>query len=502
VAAKQLLQPLDRIAVALIVVLCLLIGILVWSGDRTVPRVRDFTWQDKQIGSEDTAFLLTFSRPMAHASVEANLKIEPLLPGKISWAGRKMAYTLLKPAPYGNKYDVHLEKAYEQFAGSRGKQQGNPIAPFAGTFRVRDRAFAYIGIEGEEKGRLILYNLTQQRKTALTPATLVVNDFKLYPQGDRILFSAAEWADNKPGVFKQQLYAVTTGLNPQSPDEESTVTPAPPGKIDLVLDSKDYQNMRFDLSADGQTIVVQRLNRQNLSEFGLWILRPNTNTPPTPLGDQPGGDFLIQSDGQSLAIAQEQGVAILSLVPGQKPLEFLPGFGQVLNFARDGSAAMVKFNPDSTRSLVYDNNQGVRQEVFRTQGSILDAKFDSTVSTLYCLLTELQLLKGEDGKDQYQEQPYLAAIDLKTKKLKPLLLLPQQRDIQMSIAPDGLALMFDQPIASTASSSDSTLTTSDGQPIATSRLWLLPLTPSKLESAAPLQPEELPLPGFRPRWLP
>jgi hypothetical protein len=495
-------------AIALILVLCLLIGILIWGGDRTAPRVREFSWQDKQIGAEDTAFILTFSRPMEHSSVEANLKIQPLLPGKISWAGRKMAYTLLKPAPYGNKYDVHLEKAYEKFAGSRGQQKGNAMAPFSETFRVRDRAFVYIGIEGEEKGRLVLYNLTQQRngsqqpKTMLTPANLVVADFKPYPQGDRILFSAAEWIDNKPGVFKQQLYTVTTGLNPQSPDTESKVTPTASGKIDLLLDSKDYQNMRFDLSADGETIVVQRLNRQNLSQFGLWVLRPNTKTPPTPLGDQPGGDFLIQADGRSVAIAQEQGVAILPLVPGEKPLDFLPGFGLVLNIARDGSAAMVKFNADSTRSLFVDNNQGTRQEVFRTQGSILDAKFDPTASTLYCLLTDLQVLKGEDDSEEYQEQPYLAAIDLKTKKLKPLLLLPQQRDIHMSVAPDGLALMFDQPIASNVPTQDNTLTTSDGQPIGTSRLWFLALTPSKLQSDAPLQPEELPLPGFRPRWLP
>ncbi len=45
--------------------------------------------------------VLTFDRPMDHASVEKNLVIDPPLPGKLSWAGRRLAYTLTSPIPYG-----------------------------------------------------------------------------------------------------------------------------------------------------------------------------------------------------------------------------------------------------------------------------------------------------------------------------------------------------------------------------------------------------------------
>ena len=87
-------QPIDRVAIILMLVLSVLMGLLLLSGDRTAPKVREFTWENKQIGATDTGFILTFFRPMNHATVEKNLKLEPSLPGKFSWAGRRMAYTL------------------------------------------------------------------------------------------------------------------------------------------------------------------------------------------------------------------------------------------------------------------------------------------------------------------------------------------------------------------------------------------------------------------------
>src|SRR5919202_5343437 len=434
--SKKFLQPIDRVALGVMLVLSLLIGILLLSGDRTAPRVRDFSWQDKQVGAEDTAFILTFSRPMNHTTVEANLQINPPIPGKISWAGRRMAFTPLFTVPYGNEYKVQLKGALDHFSG--GKAKGTVMKPFTASFRTRDRSFAYVGVNGEEQGRLILYNLTAQKKTILTPPDIVVMDFKPYPDGDRILFSASDRKSQEKGLLTQQLYTVTTGLSFQSSSKESA-SPEPAGRINLVLDSKDYQNLKFDLSADGKTIVVQRLNRRNPGDFGLWIIQPDAK--PRRLGNQPGGDFTIHPDSTSLAVAQGQGVAMLSLKAGEKPLDFLPKFGVLLNFSKDGSAAaMVKFNTDYTRSLYLVTNQGTQKELLRTTGSIQSCEFAPKRDTLYCLLT--QLIKGE----QYKEEPFFAAIDLKPdpnskqSPVRPLVVLPNQREIQMSLSPDGLAL--------------------------------------------------------------
>lgn len=499
---RQFPQPLDRAAIGLILILSVLIGILLLSGDRSMPRIRDFSWQNKQIGADDNAFVLSFSRPMDHKSVEENLRIEPNLPnspGKISWSGRRMAYTLNSPAPYGSQFQVSLSDARDVFTKNAFNRA--PIEPFKASFRTRDRSFAYIGAEGDQAGRLVLFNMTTQDKKILTPENLTVMDFKPYPLGDKILFSAIGDDAKRSGqaIVEQKLYTVTTGIQIDAPkqldqtQDAPTASPASSGQVTMVLDNQDYQNLKFDLSADGQVIVVQRVNRRDPADSGAWMIRGN-NAPQALGNKQPVGDFLITPDSDSVAIAQGQGLAILPLTPQAEALDFLPKFGTVLSFSRDGaSAAMLKFNTDYTRSL-FIVSQGVQKEILKITGSILSAQFDPTKKILYCLLTNL--VPG----NTFQEQPYLAAIDLvaalkgepQERTMRPLVLLPMQREILMSLAPDGRALIFDQTQA------DDLAQAERGAAIANSRLWIVPLTGDLNLKAQP----QLLLPGFHPRWLP
>jgi hypothetical protein len=482
------LEPIDRMALPLILLLSLLVGLLLCGGDRSRPYVRDFSWQDKPIGAADTFFVLTFSRPMDRGSVEGNLHIAPPLPGLVSWAGRRLVYTLTTPARYETTYKVELQKVRQRIGSEKF---GNFIQPFVGQFRTRDRAFAYIGVEGQEKGRLVLYNLTRQQKTLLTPNNWVVTDFKPYPSGDRILFAASDWSNYGSGLLEQQLYTVTTGLSvgSASPPEQTPNA----GKIVSVLDSSDYQNMKFDLSPDGQAIVVQRVNRLNVDDAGLWVLR--SNAPWQPLLKQAGGDFLIAPDSSTLANTQGEGVSIVPLIAQAKPLDFLPQFSQVLAFSRDGvQAAMVKSNSDATRSLFWVTNRGVEKELIRISGEFVEGEFDPSGQKLYCLMDRVM----ED-----KQQLAIAVIDLKTLKVEPLIVLPKQRgDIEMSLSPDGLALLFDRvSIKQTLPASDD-LTTSAGSAIASSRLGLLPLEEKSSQAANSTPQQELLLQGFHPRWLP
>ena len=519
---RRFSQPIDRIALGLMLVLALVIGIIVLKGDRTAPRIRDFTWENRQVGAEDTAFLLNFNRPMERTSVEQNLKIEPPLPGKFSWAGRRMAYTLDTPAPYGKAFTLSLQGAYDRF--SDGSDKRTQLQPYTGQFRTRDSAFVYLGTDGKEAGRLILQDLTTQQQAVLTPENLTVMDYKLYPEGDRILFSALERAatSSEGNLLDQQIYSVTTGLHTQaaasfpgtdaSPVPSTDRTVVPPGQVELVLDHKDYQNLKFDLSPDGNTIVVQRVNRQNPTDFGIWMLRSGQS--PQPIKTDPGGDFMITPDSGALAMAQGQGMAILPLPKGaepkvadsapiEKPLDFLPKFGVVLAFSRDGSAAaMVKFNTDPnnpTRSLFLVNNQGADKELLKTDGAFLSAQFDPAKQNLYCLMT--RRIPG----DVYQEQPYLTAIHLATAEAIDLLQLPIQRDVQMSLAPDGLAILFDQVVnapANQAGTQAGVVRSNEGKAIATSKLWIVPLLQDDKGLPQTADPQELGLKGLRPRWLP
>jgi hypothetical protein len=491
---KWFSQPLDRYAIGLVAILSVAISILLWIGDRTAPQVRDFSWQGQRIDASNTAFVLTFNRPMNRESVEQNLKFDPPLLGKISWSSRRMSYTPLAPATYGKSYTVKLDNAYDRFANESGKKIA--IEPFTGSFTTPNPYFAYIGSQGEEKGRLVLYNVLQKERRVLTPPNLTVLDFRIYPDRQKILFGAIEAAGQS--LLDQKLYVVTTGI-----DREDRLT-SNPSDIKPILGSDDYQNFKFDLSPDGKNILVQRLSRQQVGRYGLWLIKENQQ--PRSLDNQPGGDFMFTPDSSSVAIAQGEGVAILPLEPQAPPLDFLPRFGTVLNFGRSGTqAATIKFNKDYTRSLYLVNNQGVQKELTKISGSILGAQFDPQEKNLYCLLTDVE---QDTAKNIFREKPYLAAINLESAQLRRLLELPSQREIQFNIAPDGQSILLNSVTPSNSESTNSQAIPEDSAkasrspqtPQAPTQLIVLPISASDSNNLP--QPEVLPMFGKSPRWLP
>ncbi|WNC22075.1 hypothetical protein RHG98_11905 [Thermosynechococcus sp. PP22] len=420
-------QPLDRAALSVFLVALVLTLLLLWGGDRTQAQVRDFTWQNRDVGSDDRAFILAFNRLMDWSSVAAHLKIEPPLEGKASWSGRRFAYTLTQPIPYGQTFKVSLEDAVSV-------PQGKPIKPFQGQFRSRDRVLVYLG-SGVEEGRLILYNLTLQRKIFLTPANLRVFDFQPYPAGDRILFSAGQRGEQMG--FDPQLYTVTTGLYFNAP-ETPRRQPRPVGEISLILDNSEYQNLRFQLANDGSKIVVQRVNRLQPADSSLWLL--DENFQPRRLNQAAAGDFRIAPDNQHLIIAQGQGLAIVPLEAGngESDFDFLPQYGMVLDFSRDGrQVAAVKFNPNFSRSLYVVDIFGEHRELLTINGSIIAGQFDPKGEFLYAILTRIE------GEGSYREVPYLALFDLKTKELFKLKDFDPQQELYLSLAPDGRTLAVD-----------------------------------------------------------
>ncbi|WP_373541171.1 hypothetical protein [Chamaesiphon sp.] len=458
--------------------------LLLWSGDRTLPQVRDFNWQNRNISAEDTAFTLTFNRPVDRLTVEKQLQIDPPLPGKISWAGSKLAYTLSNPAPYGNAYQIRLQGAKEAIGNKSGKE----IVPFQGQFRTPDRMFAYISSAETNRGRIVIYNFKTHKSTTISPVGLVVTDFKVDRHSQTMIFTATDTKtlqNNQPAIASQQIYSVSTGIVPRNSDTQFT----PPGKLELILDNREYQNVKFDLAPDGKKIVVQRVSRQKSSDFALWVVTLDKSVPPIKL--KQSGDFVITPDSSEVAAAVGEGISIFPLTPIQgSNLDFLPRFGNVLSFTADGTAAaMVEYNSDYTRSLFVVDNQGIEQQVLKTNGSIWDAKFSPAKDLMYCLATELKT----QGNNSYEE-PYLTAIDLKTKKIVMMMLLPIQQGIQMSLSPDGLAVMFDQV---DRGESTNQIIQGDSNGI----LWLVPIPPNIRELDTPVTAERLPLSGWHPRWL-
>ncbi|MEC4895864.1 MAG: hypothetical protein SAL07_22690 [Oscillatoria sp. PMC 1051.18] len=476
------LPSLDRLVLSTSGVVIFLILLNLIAGNRASPRVRNFSWQNQQIGAKDKSFIITFNRPVEHSSVEANLQIKPLLPGKISWMGNKMAYTLTQPPLYENTYEIKLEGA--KISNDPEKE----IAPFQTKFQTRDRAFAYLGVDGEEQGRLILYNLTQQKKTVLTPGDLVVIDFEGYPHGEKILFSALNKNSESQDLGSQKLYTVTTGINFANPKKAQ-----PPGKIKEILDSENYHNLEFDLAADAKNIVVRRINKENAADFGLWLI-PESGKPQS-LEIQ-GGKINIAPDGKTVAVTQTEGIAIASLTDTETSGKLLSGYNQILAYDQTSDKTiLVRYQPDYTASLFVLNKEGEEQKILTTPRTIIECELEpKKEKILYCLTSEAR-------ENQAEAMIFLAAINLETAEIIDLLALPYQGEAQISISPDGIGLLFDRLVAATEVDNE-TLTTEDGVAIATGRLWLLPL-PETLdnENLQNLAPQEL-IPGFHPHWLP
>ncbi len=450
-------QPLDRAAWLVVGILCLLAGLLLAGGDHSRPLVQQFSWQGRVVGAQDKAFVLTFSRPMNTRSVEQHLRITPELPGKISWAGRRLAYTLLAPIPYGREYKVTLTGARDRYG------QGEPLAPFQGRFTTRDQAFIYVGTQGEETGRLVLHNFTQGTHRVLTPADLLVVDAQPLPQADRVVFSAQRRDDPLAGT---QLYTVTTGLQYATP--QGTPPRREPGQVTLLLGSEGFQNLKFDVAPTGERLIVARASLQDAAQSGLWQV--DLAGGQRPLQVALGGDFRVTPDGQSVVMAKGEGLALLPLEPQAEPWEFLPKFGQLLDFDRSGTRAlMVKFNSDFTRSLFVVGAEG-EQELLRLRGSLLSATFDPRRPWVYVVATEAT--EAQAG----QELPYLAAIALPTKQVLPLVRFTDPAPPHIALAPDGLQMVLE----------------------VNGHLWRLPLGANPIAQL----PEDLGLWGRQPRWLP
>ncbi len=498
------LSQLDRAALTLMGILMALTVILLAIGDRSAPYVREFSWANRPVGAEDNSFALRFSRSMDRPNVEAKIQVKPdpsnsqsvfqpisqVLPGKISWSGKKMLYTLNTPVPYGNSYELRVQDVTA--ASNDGKPIGKEITPFVQVFSTREKMFGYIGTEGADRGRLMIQRIppTLENKNleklptpvAITPPEYLVKDFRFTPGGEGVFFTALLAINGNELLSRQKIYRTPI----QNPEPK------------LVLDSNEYQNIRFELSNDGKILVVHRVGVKNPSDFGIWVIDAQQGTTLQRISQ--GGKFKITPDSASIAVSEGQGVALKPLVPGTDSTEFMAKYGQLLSFSANGvAAALEKYNDDSSRDLFLVTNQGVEKKLLNVKGEIQAAQFAADARTLYAITAEFPqgLSENEDLADtgKYSAQPYLVSIDLTTFKSKSLAKLPQQQDTALSLAPDGRSLLLDQVVTG-GTTNQKVLTATDGQPIERGMIWRLNLSQPKAK------PELLPIAGYNPRWAP
>ncbi len=490
------LKRFDKIVLGSIFVLSLLVALLWGFGDRQPVSVQQFSWEGKKISVADRFFSLSLSQAVDPEFVEANLTIDPPLAGDLSWSGKDFFYTLSELPIYGQEYQLKLATPDSEATEAEEPEDlafsTEEIEPFLARFQSRDRAFAYIGTEGDDRGRLILFNLTQQEKSILTPADLTVLDFDTYPDGDRLLFAAIPSAAFNTNLDDLQLYTVTTGLNTATTSEAEAVI----GKIDLVLDSEEYANGKFQLAKNGRRIIVKRINKEDPRDRSLWVIEGNAE--PRGLGI-PAEEFLLSPDGEVIAVSQQGRLSLVPLGRNSGAIQAKEKFTRLLAFSPDQNQQIALQETDGITSLYVlneDEEDGDRV-LLRTLTPIIDCRYEPRYGqTLYCLKID-----EAESLGQVVEEPFLSAIDLETGDEIPLLALPNYRDVRLSVAADGLALLFDQVVTANPTP-NSDLFTENGLAVEGGRVWLLTLPELERDVEIQAVPPESLMPGFRPRWMP
>lgn len=468
--ARWFPQPLDR-WVALTTLGSCIVGIILFLlGNHTAPYVQDFNWQQQRVGSRDLQMVLTFNRPMDPDSVAAHLEIQPPLPGRMRKVGRRFFWTLTEPAPYGQTYRLRLQAAQDE--------RGQPMSrPFEGEFRTPDRQLLGVATDPPQAGRLFLLNLETGSTTLLTPAGLKVTQMQPSADGRYVYYFATA-----TGIQNQDLYRLN--LEDQSSQ--------------LLLDHRGYQNLRFQVSPTGELVVAERMPLQRdpsgLVETQLWIQRTHRDAfQPLQLDTAVGGDFLISPDESNLLISQGQGVGIVPLHPRASAESFLAQFGQTLAIRPDGAfGALLRFNPDYTRSLWIVSNTGNSQEILVAEGSIGVGAFSATAPVFYALVNQID-------PETYSESPRLLAIPWEEGGQIEVVRAEYPMGLDFSLAPDGRTLAYTllEPVQGVPDPLAPLSRT--GQAIARAQVWLL-----DLENGLPIPSSRrrLPLGSSMLAWIP
>ncbi|WLT38147.1 hypothetical protein NON20_21915 [Synechocystis sp. B12] len=284
------LSLFDRTVGAIAIIVVALIAVVLLRGNQSPLTVTQYSWRNTNIGAQTQALTMTFNHPINLRAMESGLTINPPLAGKSSWQGRSWFYTLTEIPRYGTNYQLTLPLP-SLVRGQKERQD------FTSVIASRARALVYIGVNEEERGRLILYNITdpqQPQKIILTPRDLTVRQFQIYPQGDRLVFTATD-PTRRGG--QQNIFTVTTGIN-----NLNTQTKVLPGKLERLWEDQDYDNQRIALAANGSMLVIARENAQNPADSGLWVAPSGEN--PRPLGIR-AEKFIVGPNGNFLAVGQE-----------------------------------------------------------------------------------------------------------------------------------------------------------------------------------------------------
>jgi Tol biopolymer transport system component len=335
---------IDRLIIASITALALLIGALSVASARLGPNVDAVAMASTFDGtSVNTQIAITFTAPMRQKSVERNFRIVPRVKGDFSWVGNEVLFSPRQLLRYATHYAVTIGSGAEDSTGK------SLIHAFHRSFTTQSEHVMYLGMEGPEKNNLVLASTTGQRNV-VGDSSGQVTDYSLSTDRTLAVFIRRGAADERPDeIWLLSLADNSTQRVYRRPDWNiSQPHFSPDGRYIVFLATnvrlcRKYYGCFRDTS--GPIIELLDLRNRRVHPF-----RSTSDVPITNFIDfSPAGQVAYTDLGSALTLAQPNGSGVVHV----------PNRGNSLQFAGFDSAGdkatFVGQTPSSTGGdiLVY-----------------------------------------------------------------------------------------------------------------------------------------------------
>jgi Tol biopolymer transport system component len=333
--AESMYSERRKLPLPLFAVLGVLLGLLL-AAFIAAPRVVKLQpAPGSQQVSSGSRLSIQFNQPMDRLSVESRLKIDPNVPGQISWQGNTLIFVPGQPWPEGAVIKVRLEP-WPRSVRFLPLLKGN-----SWSFQIGASRIIYLWPAG---GPADLYarSLDGQQTTRLTESSEGVTDFSLGEGGSLVIYTALR-ADGGSDIHS---FSLTSG-------EDLIVYRSPQGAIcRAAAISPDARWVAFE-QAD---IKLGPAGTLNPGPARVWLL-PLDGAEAYPVGPQ---DHVSQAPGWSPAgwlSYRDSSLGAVALVSPQSgvdvtPFDYIPDeLGESQSWSPDGANLLrpeIVFLPESS----------------------------------------------------------------------------------------------------------------------------------------------------------
>ncbi len=238
-------QFFGRLA-TLLVLLAMACVVLIVVGLNAPPRVLGYQLLLPSQGSTLTQIVITFNRPMDRHSVEGGFEITPQVSGKYSWSGRSFVFTPDETLQYDQHFEVKLSANAVDEDGRHLSEDMRYV------FNTPQLQFVYVGVDGDEAGRLVLSDFDGKERDILTPEGLHIDKFAV--TNDRHEIYCLGYTEIVATNHRDELYT----FNLQTKE------------FHQLTDDANFLNKDFFLDPTGKHLLLSRVQ---VSPAGVYLTK-------------------------------------------------------------------------------------------------------------------------------------------------------------------------------------------------------------------------------------